>query len=70
MVTIPFLLDFAGTSLDFPKEFTEDAQQLWWEGLRERFGDDFHRAEDVFYGLIDRFGIYYYDLKPGNLSMR
>jgi hypothetical protein len=70
VVTVPFLLDFAAATLDFPKEFTDDAERIWWDELRERFGPDFGPAQDVYYGLIERFGIYYYDLKPGNLSFR
>jgi hypothetical protein len=70
VVSVPFLLDFAAATLDFPKEFEADNEQIWWNELRERFGSDFNVAQDVYYGLIDRFGIYYYDLKPGNLTMR
>lgn len=53
-----------------PANTLEDAERIWWDDLRERFGPDFGRAQDVYFGLIEKFGIYYYDLKPGNLSIR
>jgi hypothetical protein len=70
VVTAPFLLDFAATTLDFPRELTEEAEETWWNELREKFGTDFGLAQDVYYGLAEKFGIYYYDLKPGNLTIR
>lgn len=66
----PFLLDFAGATLDFPRGYPPEAMALWWEQTEERFGDDFPAAESVYWGLVNRFGIYYYDLKPGNLQFR
>jgi hypothetical protein len=50
----PFLLDFAGATLD-------DASD---------FGDDFPVARDVFWVLVSKYGIYYWDLKPRNLCFR
>ena len=70
VVKPPFLLDFAGATLDNPRDFTEEAMSDWWDSVRDNFGDDFSRARDVYWTLIQQFGIYYYDLKPGNLRMR
>ena len=40
------------------------------ERLRALFEEDFAVAESVFWGLAHQYGIYYLDLKPGNLQLR
>src|SRR3954453_22137930 len=70
IVRPPFLLDFAGVTLDDPSDFTDEARSEWWDKVASDFGDDFPIARDVFWGLVTRYGIYYWDLKPRNLCFR
>jgi hypothetical protein len=66
--TGPFLLDFAGSTLDHPPDFPEGTDE-WWERVRGAFGEDFDTAQTVYWGLVRDYGIYYWDLKPGNLQI-
>lgn len=67
IVKAPFLLDFAGTTT-FQK-FKGDVYYEWWESVREKFNEEeFSIASSVFAGLKREFGLYYWDLKPGNLQ--
>jgi hypothetical protein len=68
IVSPPCLLDFAATTIDFMPDFPEGLDE-WWDRVRDDFGDDFPIAESVFWGL-QRYGIYYWDLKPRNLQIR
>ncbi|HEY7116926.1 MAG TPA: hypothetical protein VH475_10090 [Tepidisphaeraceae bacterium] len=70
IVMKPFLLDFAAATVDRPNDFTEDAMATWWTSVEEDFGDDFPIARDIFWGLKQQHGIYYWDLKPRNLQLR
>jgi hypothetical protein len=70
IVIKPFLLDFAAATLDDPRDYTDDALGSWWDSIQSDFGDDFIVARDVYWGLVHRFGIYYWDLKPRNLCLR
>lgn len=56
--------------MDRPRDFPQEVEDEWWDRVRENFGPDFDRARDVYWGLVQQFGIYYYDLKPGNLQLR
>jgi hypothetical protein len=65
----PFLLDFVQATLDSPQDFPDDAMSEWWAKLFDSFGEiQFPVVQSVFYHLIQRYGVYYYDLKPGNIS--
>jgi hypothetical protein len=70
VVKVPFLLDFAGSTLNTPKKYPPHAMQEFWEKVHERFEDDADTAISVFWGLVRQYGIYYWDLKPGNLQFR
>ena len=68
IVKPPFLLDFAQTRLDEEPDFPEGIDE-WWERVRERFDDEqFPIVQSVFWELVQRYGIYYWDLKPGNIE--
>jgi hypothetical protein len=69
MVQPPFLLDFAGSTLDDPIEFEQGVEEEWWDRVRQDFEGRFELARDVFYALQHRTGIYYYDLAPRNLNL-
>lgn len=68
IVDPPFLLDFAQTTLDHPRDFSEDVMTDWWNRVAEMFGERFEDAREVFYALQDEAGIYYYDLAPRNVN--
>ncbi len=65
IVKPPFLLDFAQTTLDQPPDFD---MEEYWERVRERFEDRFQLVESVFWELVHKHGVYYWDLKPGNIE--
>jgi hypothetical protein len=67
IVEPPFLLDFAQSKLDTPEDFP-NALNEWWERLAEDFGDRLSVVQNLFYTLISRYGIYYYDLAPRNVN--
>lgn len=69
VVSPPFLLDFAAATLDFEPDFPEGTDE-WWARVRDDFGDDFPVAESVYWELVQKYGIYYWDLKPRNLQFR
>lgn len=69
IVSPPFLLDFAAATLDFAPDFPEGTDE-WWARVRDDFADDFAVAESVYWGLVQQYGIYYWDLKPRNLQLR
>ena len=57
IVSKPFLLDFAAATLDDPRDYTDDALSGWWESIQSDFGEDFNVARDVYWGLVNRYGI-------------
>ncbi len=67
IVKPPFLLDFAQSTLDYAPEFPEGLNE-WWDRIRERFDDRFPIVQSVFWELQNTHGIYYWDLKPGNIE--
>jgi hypothetical protein len=63
-----WLLDFSQTALDTEPDFLEGIDE-WWERVRERFdADRFEIVQSVFWELQTRYGIWYWDLKPGNID--
>ena len=76
IVEPPFLLDFAGSRLDTPPDFSEapDSEDEshgldeWWERLASDFGDRLPIVQHVFYLMANRYGIWCYDLAPRNMD--
>jgi hypothetical protein len=67
IVKPPFLLDFAGTTTY--RQFSGDRFYEWWELVQTRFSEEqMPTVSSVFHGLQTTFGLYYWDLKPGNLQ--
>ena len=73
IVTPPFVLDFAGASLDRPSqifvEMSEDDQQEWIETSIEMYGDEWPLVETLL-AQLRRHKIFLADVKPGNISLR
>ena len=68
LVEPPFILDFAQSVLDDPKDFPEEVVEEWWERVADDFGDRFPVVQELFYELQHKYGIYYYDLAPRNIN--
>ena len=67
IVTKPFLLDFAGATLDRRADFPHELWREWEEQKREQFGDRWTFVENVI-DELERFGIYLTDVSPSNIS--
>ena len=67
IVRPPFLLDFAGVEFVDP-EFSEQTVIENHEDVELRFGKNAHLAFAIQHALL-RFGIYYLDLRRGNLNL-
>lgn len=63
----PFLLDFAGASLDEAPDFGAEVLEQWREDKREQFGEQWPRVE-IILAAMRRFGIHLLDLNPGNIT--
>ena len=61
------ILDFASSFLVKP-DFSEEIMSGWWETVEERFGDKFSIVQKLYTELVLQAGIYYLDLKPGNIE--
>ena len=70
VVQPPCIVDFAQAYLDFPFEYEEGSEEHWWNQIREDFGNNFAKAEEVFYFMQNKFDLYYYDLAPRNLMFK
>ncbi|TWT51608.1 hypothetical protein KOR42_34960 [Thalassoglobus neptunius] len=66
MVNPPYILDFAGASLDRPKDLTEEQQIEWELENIDRFGDSWDRVQTAL-AIFRRFKIYLYDLSLNNI---
>jgi len=68
IVRPPYLLDFANARVDSPPDFDAEVMSEWWQRLADRFGDRLLDVRAVYETLIQQYGIYYFDLKPGNIE--
>jgi hypothetical protein len=66
-VNRPFLLDFAGATLDEPQDFSEETWAMWEQDRSEKFDDNWPRAKKVI-AELEVYGIYLTDVHPGNLA--
>lgn len=73
IVVPPFVLDFAGASLDKQSsvfaEMSEEDMDEWTEERRELYGDDWPKVETLLAEFRKR-KIYLGDVKPGNITVR
>ena len=60
-------LDFAKAHIDRKPDFSEEVMNDWESEGIENFGDRWSDVKAVVYELR-KFGIYYYDAKPGNIN--
>lgn len=63
----PYVIDFAKCRFDVRPDYPEDAITEWHAQLEEWFGDRWTDALRIHNELFRRYGIYYDDMKPGNI---
>ncbi len=68
IVSPPFLLDFGKVYLDSPPPYWNDAEIMghWHAEGRENFGERWNKVLSLI-GLLQKYGIWYIDPKPGNI---
>jgi hypothetical protein len=73
IVSPPFVLDFAGASLDQQSrvfaEMSDEDHQEWIDSRIEMYGDDWPRVETVL-AEFRKQKIFLTDIKPGNITIR
>ena len=67
IVTRPFILDFAKVYLDRPPDYSPEVLAEDEDRNREVFEDRWPNVKSLMYALR-RYGIYYMDPKPGNIT--
>ena len=68
LVAPPCVLDFGKAYLDRPGDYPEGVLEDSLDSFRENYSErDWERVEELVSDL-QTFGIYYYDLKPGNIQ--
>jgi hypothetical protein len=65
----PFVLDFAGATLDAVPEFSEEILADWRASKEEQFGEDWPRVSLAIEELA-RHGIHLLDVSPSNIRVR
>jgi hypothetical protein len=69
IVKPPFVLDFAGATLDAVPEFSEEIMADWRASKEEQFGQDWSRVSLVI-GDLARHRIHLLDVSPSNIRVR
>jgi hypothetical protein len=67
IVRPPFVLDFAGASLDRPHEFPKEVLEAWRLEKAEQFETRWPEVRRLI-GAFEQYGIYLSDVKPGNIE--
>ncbi len=68
IVSPPFLLDFGKVYLDSPPPYWDDAEIMddWYAEGKENFGPRWGQVLSLI-GMLQKYGIWYVDPKPGNI---
>ncbi len=67
IVTRPFVLDFAGASLDTPPDFPDETWAEWEAEKREQFGTLWPRVQAILEAL-EALDIHMVDVSPSNIA--
>jgi hypothetical protein len=67
VVTRPFVLDFAGASLDQPPGFSEEVLADWQREKQEQFGPHWAEVQAILRAL-EGYGVFMLDVNPGNVA--
>lgn len=68
IVRPPYVLDFGKSWVDAMPDMEPERIALFFQQAEEKFEDRFSRAMDIYNELKNRYGIYYFDMKPGNIE--
>ncbi len=68
IVKPPFLLDFASAYLDIPPDYSPEVVEDWQQEKQELFEHQWPDVQMILFRL-QRFGIYLYDVHPGNIRL-
>jgi len=66
-VSPPYVIDFAQSAVDLPETYGQESMEMWRQSLEDNFGDRFADAMGVYNELVQRYGVYHYDLSVYNL---
>jgi hypothetical protein len=64
----PFILDFAGATLDQPIDFPEEALEEWHAEKKEEFGYERWRTVRTMLAKLSSMGIHLYDVNSRNIA--
>jgi len=67
VVKRPFVLDFAGATIDKPPDYSEEVLAEWAEEKQEQFGPRWPDVQAILRSLQGH-GIYLMDVNPGNIA--
>src|SRR6266545_100338 len=67
IVARPFVLDFAGASLDTPPDFPGETWAEWEAEKREQFEGHWPKVQAVL-GALEALGIHVVDVSPSNIA--
>lgn len=65
-VTSPCVLDFGKAYLDVPRDYTQEARDMWVASIEENFGDKAGLALQVYNKLAKDYGVYHEDIRHEN----
>ena len=67
IVTRPFVLDFAGSYLDMPPEFSDEIWEEWESEKMEQFENRWPIVQSLL-GELENLGIHLLDVSPSNVA--
>lgn len=67
VVSRPFVLDFAGASLDEAPDFSEEVMADWRAEKQEQFENRWPDVQ-VILRILESYGVFMLDVSPGNIS--
>lgn len=67
VVRRPFVLDFAGASLDQDPDFSDEVLADWRAEKQEQFGPRWREVQAIL-GALEGYGVFLLDVNPGNIS--
>lgn len=68
IVSPPYVLDFAGASVDQRREYPQEVLDEWMADKREQFGDQWPHVRRIVFAF-EQMGIYLGDLNPNNIRL-
>ena len=69
VVTRPFVIDFASSTLDIPPDFPDEVWRMKFEEWEEEFGSRWTWASRIFDYLKNKHGVWHTDFSPRNVDL-